>query len=248
MRLVKGVHLVTGPLGGNVYLLKVGNDFILIDAALPRNDSYIFKYIGRFDKNPTDLKLLILTHCHLDHVGSSSIIVEKSRAKVCVHRDEVDYIEGRRELPVPNIKGLKGFSVRYSMRPARYKPVRVEHKLVDSQMVGPLETIELPGHSPGSIGLYHKEQDMLFCGDAMTTFNDNLCGPPEEFDMDMDAVRRSVQRIAELAPLYLCPGHGPVLRVEDDSLWDSFCDDMGVRRNRPLKKKTMATGPEKVEV
>jgi len=248
VEILKGVHLVTGPLGGNIYLLKIENNFILIDTGMPKSESYIFKYIGRFRKEPADLKLLLLTHCHLDHVGSAHAVKEKSKAKVCAHRDEVDCIEGRREPPVPNVRGLKGASVRFSMRSGRYRPVHVENPLVDTQMVGPLQTMHLPGHTPGSIGFYYEKYDMLFCGDAMTTFNDNLNGPLEEFDSDEAAVRRSAQRIADLSPLYVCPGHGPILRAEDDDLWDAFAVDMGVKRVKPDKKRAKTTSIEIPEI
>jgi glyoxylase-like metal-dependent hydrolase (beta-lactamase superfamily II) len=247
LRLLNGIHLVTGPIGGNIYMLKVKNNFILIDTGLPRNDSYIFKYLGKFGRDPDALDLVVLTHCHIDHTGSAAAVVEKSKAKVCAHVNELDHVEGRKELPLPSVKGLRKISASYSLRPGRYKAVRVEHQLEDTQMVGPLETIHLPGHTPGSIGLYYEEYDMLFCGDAMTTFNDNLLGPPEEFEVDRKAAGESARKIAELAPLYLCPGHGPVLKVEDDSLWDIFCDDMGVKRDKPAKKKEKSAILEKAE-
>jgi glyoxylase-like metal-dependent hydrolase (beta-lactamase superfamily II) len=79
---------------------------------------------------------------------------------------------------------------------------------------GELYVLHTPGHTPGSMSLYHEQWRLLFCGDLL--FNANpLTGkrglqyPMSFISVNDRQVRESVARIGELDIDILCPGHGP---------------------------------------
>ena len=56
---------------GNVYVVINGKELTLIDTGLPRNAKKILNYIQELGYQPSDISTIILTHFHLDHVGSA---------------------------------------------------------------------------------------------------------------------------------------------------------------------------------
>ena len=79
--------------------------------------------------------------------------------------------------------------------------------------------IATPGHSPGHVSLFREADRTLIAGDAFTTTRQEsflavasqrpeLHGPPAYYTPDWDAARASVERLAELDPDAIAPGHG----------------------------------------
>jgi glyoxylase-like metal-dependent hydrolase (beta-lactamase superfamily II) len=86
--------------------------------------------------------------------------------------------------------------------------------------------IHTPGHTPGHVALFREADRTLIAGDAFVTirqesaiaamtYKPEIHGPPAYFTSDWGAARRSVQRLADLRPWRVVPGHGPPLEGEE---------------------------------
>jgi len=88
VEIVPEVHLVEGMRGGNVYLL-VDDALVLIDTGMPGNTDNILRYIKGLGREPKDLASIIITHGHIDHMGSLYKLRDVTGAKAIAHADEV---------------------------------------------------------------------------------------------------------------------------------------------------------------
>ncbi|MEM3079378.1 MAG: MBL fold metallo-hydrolase, partial [Thermoproteota archaeon] len=100
MEILSGVHWVEG-VNANPYLLaRVDGKIVIVDTGMPGDAKKILEYLStKMNKNPKDLKTILLTHCHPDHAGSALEIKELTGAKIAIHRDDADYVAGRKKLP-----------------------------------------------------------------------------------------------------------------------------------------------------
>ena len=105
MEIVPGIHQVDGVTANCFIIVRDG--LTLIDTGMPKNSVKIVNYIQDVLKQePTDIKTIVLTHFHIDHVGDAGDLKKLSGAKVAIHAADADYIAGRKTQPVPG--GIKG--------------------------------------------------------------------------------------------------------------------------------------------
>lgn len=83
--------ITINPGGANCYILKYGEDWILIDVGT--NFKKLMKLIKSHGLNYNNLKLTIITHWHPDHVGSLNQLKEKTNCKVLIHKADKDALE-----------------------------------------------------------------------------------------------------------------------------------------------------------
>src|SRR5205809_2825696 len=82
-RVVEGLWQIN--LGAvNAFLIDAG-DLTLIDTGLPKSDDKIVAAIESTGRNVTDVKHIIVTHCHPDHAGSVAALKRRSGARVYMH-------------------------------------------------------------------------------------------------------------------------------------------------------------------
>ena len=73
---------------------------------------------------------------------------------------------------------------------------------------GDLRLIHLPGHTPGHSGYFHEPTQVAFCGDAALNWGVRLMHPSPTFSLDLQQVRSSQRRLAELSAWAYLFGHG----------------------------------------
>ncbi len=100
MKIVEGIFQVDG-VNCNVYLVEDGDGLILVDTGLPRSSKKIAKYIEGLGRKPTDISTIVITHFHVDHVGSLKKMKTLTGAKVAVHEADADYVAGKKTPPKP---------------------------------------------------------------------------------------------------------------------------------------------------
>ncbi|MEM2049515.1 MAG: MBL fold metallo-hydrolase [Thermoproteota archaeon] len=100
MEILSGVHWVEG-VNANTYLLTRGDGKLaVVDTGMPGAAKKILEYASkRMNRDPKDLKTILLTHCHPDHAGSALELKELTGAKIAIHKDDADYVAGRKKLP-----------------------------------------------------------------------------------------------------------------------------------------------------
>src|SRR5579864_6468124 len=92
-RVIKGVHVV--PMGmANAYLIEGEDGLTLIDAGYPDKEAAVFGAIRGLGRSPDQLKHLIFTHGHPDHIGSAAAIVQQTGARTYMHPLDIPMAEG----------------------------------------------------------------------------------------------------------------------------------------------------------
>jgi glyoxylase-like metal-dependent hydrolase (beta-lactamase superfamily II) len=219
MRLVPGVHQVEG-VEANVYILEFPDHLTLVDTGLPSNAGRILSCIDGLGRKPSDIRNIVLTHCHVDHTGNVRALKRSTGARLLVHEKDAPFVAGREELPLP--KGLDE-ATRKAMSSFQTEYTEPDVLLREGDAIDGLEVIHLPGHTPGSISLYSEERGILFAGDAIRFLDGRLQGPPEPFTPDMDLAIRSLRKLTGLEYDVLLSGHGTPLMPGASERVRVFC-------------------------
>ncbi|TKH18370.1 MBL fold metallo-hydrolase, partial [Bacillus wiedmannii] len=139
-----------------------------------------------FDK----LKVVILTHQDIDHIGSLPELLQICGSNIKVYAHELDkpYIEG--DLPL-----LKDGKVE---NPSKGK---VSNTVIDGQELpycGGILILHTPGHTPGHISLYLKQSKTLIAGDSMYSVNGKLGGIHTPTTLNIKEAQQSLKKYLNL--------------------------------------------------
>lgn len=215
----------------NVFFIGIpgyGNSWVLVDAGLPGYAGSIRKKAEQLFGVGTIPQAIVLTHGHIDHVGSLKLLLSTWSVPVYAHRLELPYLRGKAGYPPPDPAIGGGFfsyiSWLYPIGPRNFgdqiRPIPANGLIPE---LPDWHIIHTPGHSPGHVSLFRSQDNTLLSGDALITTNQNsgfavatqrqaLHGPPAYFTCDWVAAKSSVQRLAELHPQTLGSGHGKSVR------------------------------------
>ena len=222
MKVAEGVYRVPAR-AANAYLVEADNGLVLVDTGLPGSEKRILKAIAGLGREPSDVKLILLTHRHLDHIGSAAALKKETSGMLVSHPFEKPYVAGTLVIITPRAWSLYARIVRRVLavvsstmklfRLIKYHPVHVD-EAADEESV--LEKVGLdgsivwtPGHTKGSVSLFLNESKVAIIGDLLTSKRGKLVEPM--FMENTSQTRSSVQRILDLDPVTLCPGHGKPL-------------------------------------
>ena len=205
MEIVPGIHQVDG-VNGNCYII-VRDGLTLIDTGLPKNSKKILSYIrDTLHRTPGEIRTIILTHCHIDHIGNAYALKNASGAKIAIHESDAGFVSGKTAMPAP--KGMAGLLIKtlgIFMKARNFQP---DILLKDQDILAGLTCIHTPGHTPGSICLLDPETKVVFIGDTLRFDGQKITAPPELFTLDMNQTYDSIRKIAVLEFTVLLSGHG----------------------------------------
>lgn len=174
-----------------------------------------------FDK----LKVVILTHQDLDHIGSLPEILNHSNNDIEVYAHVFDkpYIEGT--LPLINTDPDRMSKEQWASLPEQmqflYKnppKAKVDKTLEDGQELsycGGIQVIFTPGHTPGHISLYLKQNKTLVAGDAMVVVDGVLQRPVSQTTLDMKTAINSLEKFLDLDIEKVICYHGGLCSIKD---------------------------------
>lgn len=211
------------------YGVPQSGHWVLIDAGVPKMASRILEAAReRFGDVPP--AAIILTHGHVDHVGSLEDLLETWDVPVYAHELEFPYLDGSAAYPPPD-KTVGGglFPLLSGMFPR--DPINISDRLRALPADGSVpamdgwQWISVPGHTPGQIALWREADRTLMPADAFITTRQEsvyavavqaaeMHGPPTYFTQDWQAARDSVQRLAALEPELVVSGHGRAMHGE----------------------------------
>lgn len=202
----------------NLYLLKAGEGLLLVDAGARGSFQRLQKGLDRHGFSPADIRLIVLTHAHYDHVGGLKEIAEQTGANVLAHEAEADYMASG-FTPFPRGTGpfsrvLAWFGRTVLAKMGGYAPIApdiVIDKPFDLGAYGIQGRVEpTPGHTAGSLSIVLGSGSALI-GDTLFHFPPWRVYPP--FADDQPALVRSWQKLLDTGCRTFYPGHGsPVLR------------------------------------
>lgn len=150
-----------------------------------------------------EIEKILQTHAHIDHVAGLSELKKKTKAPIYLHPAD---------LPIYNNAPAHG--VKYGFNIGPLPPV--DYDLEEGQIINvgncSAEVLFLPGHSPGSVIFFFKEEKVAIAGDVL------FAGSIGRVDLplsDPDAMRKSIARVKLLPPdTLIIPGHGPETTIE----------------------------------
>jgi glyoxylase-like metal-dependent hydrolase (beta-lactamase superfamily II) len=227
---VYAVALGPGVLASNVYLVRSGESWVLIDAGWS-GDGEVIRRAGEslFGVGARPAAIL-LTHIHPDHSGAAGDLARGWHVPVYAHPAEMPMASGKYlpEFDMP----LDHWVVMPIMRslPASTRS-RLEAAGDITDVTRPLEPdgvvpglpewewIAVPGHTPGSVAFLRRRDGVLISGDALGTVDLNspsgllrgrtqLAGPPWYTTWQRQTAQQSIAVLAALEPRVLAPGHG----------------------------------------
>lgn len=211
----------------NLYLVGTKDDWVLVDAGLPKGKKRIVQTARMRFGNRTGPKAIVLTHGHFDHVGSLKDLIKRKDIPVYAHHLEIPHLTGRAHYPPMEPRAGGGamalLSITYPTGPINLH----DHvlPLPDDGTIPEMpgwRWVHTPGHTPGHVSLFRESDRALIAGDAfVTTKQESLLSvatqrkavsrPPGYGTTDWAAARSSVQALAELKPSLAATGHGPVM-------------------------------------
>jgi glyoxylase-like metal-dependent hydrolase (beta-lactamase superfamily II) len=195
------------PVQVNCWLIQDKEGLTMIDAAQPWNAPDIIKIVKAIG---IPLRKIIITHAHPDHAGAAAHLAAELGTKVFVHELDVPFMTGQGFMHQE-----QGFWLTRSVLGVGHKlgiltPPAVDsvEAVCDREVVGDLQIIHSPGHTPGSVSIWWDEQRALFCGDNIVySFRSLRIGSPW-FTLDLNRQRESIRKYVELKPNLLLSGHG----------------------------------------
>jgi len=182
----------------NSYFID-GKKKILVDPGHHSLFGHVKDHLSRLSLSPQDIEIVIITHCHPDHMEGIKMFVSTSTL-IAIHQAEIDFIKE----VAPHYGEALGVS--------NFEP---DILLQEGDLkIGDLtfQVIHTPGHSPGSISLYWPDKKVLLAGDVVFYQGVGRTDLPGGNGEDL---KESIRRISSLRVDYLLPGHGDFISGRD---------------------------------
>jgi len=224
-RISEGIYMIPGrdEMLPDCHMYLIGmpgsKDLTMIDAGLVGKWNNKIKSIRESGIDPADIKRVIMTHTHLDHIGClPEVLRDLPDMELWVHAVEGAQLEEGDERTV---YGMAMFKVmcqgQYRLKDGDYK-MKVHRRLDDSDEleIGGMAwtVIHIPGHSAGSIALYESNQKVLIPGDVV--YADYDIGRYDLHGADPARHLDSITLLSELDVKMLLPGHNRIMNHVPD--------------------------------
>ncbi len=223
----------------NVFLLRDGQHFTLIDTGLQTDESRQ-TLAAKLDQLavPVDrINRILITHIHPDHFGLAAELRERAHAALVIHRLEVALMEPRyaraedlvhdvgawlhrNGVPAEEAEFIKSAS----MAAREFVRVVEPDLLLEGAESLPLDGSELqvvwtPGHSPGHCCFYWARRRLLFSGDhLLPKISPNIGLHPQSGADPLDDYLDSLDRIDRLEVDLVLPAHGDPFRGQRERI------------------------------
>jgi glyoxylase-like metal-dependent hydrolase (beta-lactamase superfamily II) len=195
----------------NCYLVRETDGITLVDTGLPNTHDDILAAA----RTVAPIRRILLTHAHMDHIGSVDALVEK------LGPGNVELISSARSLPLlqkppdvslqPNEPQTK---IKGGVPGIKSVPTRL---LTEGDLIGSLRTIETPGHIPGHLSFLDERDGTLYAGDALIAVGGlSVAGwtpwyfPSNPFTWDKPTALASAQKLLAYPIERFASGHGKI--------------------------------------
>ncbi|MFA5078131.1 MAG: MBL fold metallo-hydrolase [Dehalococcoidia bacterium] len=208
---------ISGGMDCCVYLVDTG-ELVLIDAGAGRSTDRLIDNIQALGFMPGQLTTLIITHAHIDHIGSAADLRDRFNLRVIAHEEDAAAIESGKKV------GAEQYGV-------RYRPCQVDEKLAgqtNELEIGSVkfDFMHVPGHTPGSmvVTMESEGKKVLFGQDIHGPYMPMWGGDPQ-------LAIGSLEKIMQIEADMLCEGHYGVIRPADEvkQFIGEFLDELRLR-------------------
>ncbi len=207
--IAEGIFLIGGPNishseDATAFALVFGTEIVLIDSGAGRSVRTIIGNMERAELDPCAVSTLILTHCHIDHIGGAPFMKKRYGCRLLIHAQDAKAVE----TGDPVRTAANWYGTDFPATPVDV--VLQEDETVLSFGKENLHLLHTPGHTPGSLSIY------LDRGEKRILFGQDIHGPfLPAFDSDIIQWRESMHRLLDLEADVLCEGHFGIFRAKD---------------------------------
>lgn len=166
----------------SAYVLVRGREAAIVDTGTSGSGPAISEALSDLGLAPADVRHIILTHNHGDHVGGlGELEGAMTNATVYAGAGDIDTIESSLGLT----------------------------EVTEGDEIFGMGVVATPGHTPGSISVFDTDTGLVVAGDAINGDNEGgLTGANPDFTPDMTTADASVAKLAALMPQVAAFGHG----------------------------------------
>lgn len=188
----------------NLYVIKGSDGDILIDTGFLCMKRKIKRWLDKFN-----IKLIILTHAHVDHTWNTNYIKKLYNCEVAFSKRDLENIDNTKIKTEPLDKKYNAWTnfMKFGMKHCKPRMYDIDYYLEEDEMINKygldLKVISLEGHTTGSIGILYK--DYLFAGDALV----NRKNKPSIAYQNQNTSKayETYNKIKEIKPKVIFVGH-----------------------------------------
>jgi len=160
-----------------------------------------------------DVKFVLNTHGHIDHVLGNYFVKRKFNVPLYIHAGDLAVL-----------KSVKSYASNYGL--AGYQEVLPDDFLEEGVPVkfgtSTLEVLFLPGHSPGHVGFYVPDQQVLVAGDVLFYRSIGRTDlPGGNTETLLNSIHQKLFQLPDEVVVY--PGHGPTTKIGEERVHNPFC-------------------------
>jgi glyoxylase-like metal-dependent hydrolase (beta-lactamase superfamily II) len=158
------VHIPTSKTD-NAFLIDGDDGLTLVDVGRSKAVDLLLRALAELGRDPAELRRIVLTHAHPDHVQGAPALREHTGARILIHAADAAWLSDGR---VP-ANGRSGAGARRfdQLSAGQWTPFKPDATLEDGELIAGLRVIHTPGHSPGHIALLHEPTGTVLVGDAL---------------------------------------------------------------------------------
>ena len=199
--------IIVGSFQTNCYLVGNGKKGVIID---PGDDFPKIKNL--IEKYNIEIKKIILTHGHIDHIAAVSQVKDFTQAPVLIHAADADMLT--------SAEANLSASTENAFVAGKADELVSEGDIIEAGGLS-FRVLHTPGHTPGGISLVTRGEEMVFTGDALFWGSIGRTDlPGGNHEVLMDSIRTKLLGLPDNTIVY--PGHGPETTIGHERIINPF--------------------------
>lgn len=204
---------VFNPFQENTYVISDDTkDCVIVDPGC-YDEQEKKELSGYISENQLTVKMLLNTHCHIDHVLGNDFVKQKYGTKLYLHRTE-EFVLNAQKILAPHY----GFNLYHEARPDGF----LEEGDIVEFGLQKFAVLFVPGHSPGHIAFYNEKEKVVLAGDVLFL---NSVGrtdlPGGDHNTLIDSIHKKLFTLPDDVTVF--PGHGPETTIGVEKRTNPFC-------------------------